>query len=146
MDRFLDMIGQRVTLAEHSGYRGGLDTQFGQTGQHSVYTEHLGKEIMYHVATLLPFSETDSQQLQRIGHKALPGARHQDFGRRLRGDELWQWCPRCRQQGPQPLIRTKRKSASKFPEPLLRDIKSYRRDGSRLTKGTQHLPITDLAW
>merc|ERR1719445_2863269 len=68
MDRFLDMIGQRVTLAEHSGYRGGLDTQFGQTGQHSVYTEHLGKEIMYHVATLLPFSETDSQQLQRKRH------------------------------------------------------------------------------
>ena len=68
MDRFLDMIGQRVTLAQHSGYRGGLDTQFGQTGQHSVYTEHQGKEIMYHVATLLPFSETDSQQLQRKRH------------------------------------------------------------------------------
>ena len=68
MDRFLDMVGRRVTLAEHSGYRGGLDTQFGQTGQHSVYTEHLGKEIMYHVATLLPFSETDSQQLQRKRH------------------------------------------------------------------------------
>ena len=68
LDRFLDMIGRRVTLAEHSGYRGGLDTQFGQTGQHSVYTEHLGKEIMYHVATLLPFSETDSQQLQRKRH------------------------------------------------------------------------------
>ena len=68
LDRFLDMIGQRVTLAEHSGYRGGLDTQFGQTGHHSVYTEHQGKEIMYHVATLLPFSETDSQQLQRKRH------------------------------------------------------------------------------
>ena len=68
MDRFLDMLGTRVTLAEHSGYRGGLDTQFGQTGQHSVYTEHMGKEIMYHVSTLLPFSETDTQQLQRKRH------------------------------------------------------------------------------
>jgi hypothetical protein len=56
MDKFLDMIGRRVALSEHSGYRGGLDTQFGQTGQHSVYTEHMGKEVMYHVATLLPFS------------------------------------------------------------------------------------------
>ena len=65
MDKFLDMIGRRVLLSEHSGYRGGLDTQFGQTGQHSVYTEHLGKEVMYHVATLLPYSETDTQQLQR---------------------------------------------------------------------------------
>ena len=45
MDRFLDMIGTRVTLGDHQGYRGGLDTQFGQTGQYSVYTEHVGKEL-----------------------------------------------------------------------------------------------------
>ena len=45
MDRFLDMIGTRVTLGDHQGYRGGLDTQFGQTGQYSVYTEHMGKEL-----------------------------------------------------------------------------------------------------
>lgn len=68
MDQFLDMLGQRVVLSQHSGYRGGLDTQFGQTGQYSVYTEHQGKEVMLHVATLLPFSETDSQQLQRKRH------------------------------------------------------------------------------
>jgi len=68
LDQLLDMVGQRVVLAQHSGYRGGLDTQFGQTGQHSVYTEHQGKEVMFHVATLLPFSETDTQQLQRKRH------------------------------------------------------------------------------
>ena len=68
MDRFLDVIGQRVALSEHSGYRGGLDTQFGQTGLHSVYTEHMGKELMFHVATLLPFSETETQQLQCKHH------------------------------------------------------------------------------
>ena len=68
LDRFLDMIGCRVSLASHQGYRGGLDTQFGQTGEQSVYTEHCGKEVMYHVATLLPFSETDPQQLQRKRH------------------------------------------------------------------------------
>ena len=68
IDKFLDMIGQSVALSEHRGYRGGLDTQFGQTGQHSVYTEHMGREVMYHVATLLPFSETDTQQLQCKHH------------------------------------------------------------------------------
>ena len=68
MDKFLDMIGRRAALSEHNGYRGGLDIQFGQTGQHSVYTEHMGKEVMYHVATLLPLSETDTQQLQRKRH------------------------------------------------------------------------------
>ena len=54
MDQFLDMVGQRVVLAQHSSYRGGLDTQFGQTGQYSVYTKHQGKEGMFHVDMLLP--------------------------------------------------------------------------------------------
>ena len=68
MDKFLDMIGQRIALATHDGYRGGLDNQFGQTGQYSVYTEHMGKEVMFHVATLLPFTECDPQQLERKRH------------------------------------------------------------------------------
>ena len=68
LDCLLECLGERVTLCQHQGYRGGLDTQFGQTGQHSVYTDHMGKEVMFHVSTLLPFSETDSQQLQRKRH------------------------------------------------------------------------------
>merc|ERR1711892_1611045 len=68
MERFLDIIGHRVTLSEHRGYRGGLDNQFGQTGRHSVYTKHMDKEIMFHVATLLPYTDTDPQQLERKRH------------------------------------------------------------------------------
>ena len=34
-------------------------TQFGQTGEQIVYTEHCGQEVMYHVASLLPFPQTD---------------------------------------------------------------------------------------
>jgi len=68
MDTFLEMVGCRVSLATHKGYRGGLDTQFGQTGQHSVYTEYMGNEVMFHVATLLPFTESDPQQLERKRH------------------------------------------------------------------------------
>ena len=55
-------------LSEHNGYRGGLDTQFGQTGEYTFYTTHQDKEVMFHVATLLPYSETDTQQLQRKRH------------------------------------------------------------------------------
>ncbi len=29
-----------MLLSEHSGYRGGLDTQFGQTGEYTFYTTH----------------------------------------------------------------------------------------------------------
>jgi RAP1 GTPase activating protein 1 len=68
MERFLELLGRKIVLSEHTGYRGGLDTQFGQTGEYSLYAEHQGKEVMFHVATLLPFSETDAQQLQRKRH------------------------------------------------------------------------------
>ena len=30
MDEFLDMLGQRIDLSQHSGYKGGLDTVHGQ--------------------------------------------------------------------------------------------------------------------
>ena len=47
LDTFLEMVGHRVSLASHQGYRGGLDTQFGQTGRESVYTEHCGDNRYY---------------------------------------------------------------------------------------------------
>ena len=49
-------------------YRGGLDTQFGQTGSESLYEVCRDREIMFHVAPLLPFTENDAQQLQRKRH------------------------------------------------------------------------------
>ena len=68
MDNFMGMLGQRVSLAEHKGYRGGLDTTHGQTGEESLYEVFQNREIMFHVSTLLPFTETDRQQLQRKRH------------------------------------------------------------------------------
>ena len=32
MEEFLDMLGRKVELSQHEGYRGGLDTRHGQTG------------------------------------------------------------------------------------------------------------------
>ena len=48
MDIFLAMIGDKIELKGHTGYRGGLDTDSGQTGQYSIYTEHMDKEVMFH--------------------------------------------------------------------------------------------------
>ena len=62
------MLGQKIQLADHKGYRGALDTQYGQTGEDSLYEVFHGREIMFHVSTLLPFTENDSQQLQRKRH------------------------------------------------------------------------------
>jgi len=68
MDEFLDMLGQRIDLSQHSGYKGGLDTVHGQTGSESVYQVFHKREVMFHVSTLLPFSDSDQQQLQRKRH------------------------------------------------------------------------------
>ena len=32
MEEFLEILGQKVELSQHEGYRGGLDTRHGQTG------------------------------------------------------------------------------------------------------------------
>ncbi|XP_067998203.1 rap1 GTPase-activating protein 1-like isoform X6 [Melanerpes formicivorus] len=65
---FLDFLGDKVLLQDFHGFRGGLDVTRGQTGTESVYTNFQGKEIMFHVSTKLPFTEGDSQQLQRKRH------------------------------------------------------------------------------
>ena len=49
-------------------YRGGLDTRHGQTGDSAVYELFRGREVLFHVASLLPYSPGDSQQLQRKRH------------------------------------------------------------------------------
>ncbi|KAM7065052.1 rap1 GTPase-activating protein 1-like isoform 8-T10 [Acridotheres tristis] len=65
---FLDFLGDKIQLQDFRGFRGGLDVTRGQTGTESVYTNFRGKEIMFHVSTKLPFTEGDSQQLQRKRH------------------------------------------------------------------------------
>lgn len=65
---FLDLLGQKIDLKDHKGYRGGLDTRHGQTGDSAVYELFRGREVLFHVASLLPYSPGDSQQLQRKRH------------------------------------------------------------------------------
>lgn len=67
-EEFLDLIGQRIRLKDHKGYRGGLDIQNGHTGDSAVYEVFKEREIMFHVSTLLPYTEGDPQQLQRKRH------------------------------------------------------------------------------
>ncbi|KHJ92998.1 Rap/ran-GAP, partial [Oesophagostomum dentatum] len=65
---FLSVLGDTVELQGFSGYRGGLDTVHGQTGLQAVYTEFRGREAMFHVSTMLPYTLGDQQQLQRKRH------------------------------------------------------------------------------
>ncbi|KAM3934994.1 rap1 GTPase-activating protein 2 isoform 1-T1 [Leptodactylus fuscus] len=65
---FLSLLGDTVLLQDFKGFRGGLDVAHGQTGTESIYTAFRDKEIMFHVSTKLPFTEGDTQQLQRKRH------------------------------------------------------------------------------
>ena len=67
-DEFLSILGETVRLKGFDRYKGGLDTVHDLTGLHSVFTHWRGIEIMFHVSTLLPFTEGDPQQLQRKRH------------------------------------------------------------------------------
>ncbi|XP_067280882.1 rap1 GTPase-activating protein 2b isoform X6 [Pseudorasbora parva] len=65
---FLRVLGDCVELHDFKGFRGGLDVSHGQTGSQSVYTVFRGQELMFHISTKLPYTEGDTQQLQRKRH------------------------------------------------------------------------------
>ncbi|KAJ8384270.1 hypothetical protein AAFF_G00207310 [Aldrovandia affinis] len=65
---FLEFLGQKIELHDFKGFRGGLDVAHGQTGTESIYHNFRNKEIMFHVSTKLPYTEGDTQQLQRKRH------------------------------------------------------------------------------
>jgi hypothetical protein len=67
-EMFLKILGDRVDLRGFEGYNGGLDVRHGSTGAHSVYTKFKEHEVMFHVATLLPYVEGDQQQLEKKRH------------------------------------------------------------------------------
>ncbi|XP_057610556.1 GTPase-activating Rap/Ran-GAP domain-like protein 3 isoform X3 [Chionomys nivalis] len=66
--KFLNLLGDTITLKGWTGYRGGLDTKNNTTGSHSVYTVYQGHEVMFHVSTMLPYSKENRQQVERKRH------------------------------------------------------------------------------
>ena len=69
LTEFLHMLGKISKLSEHVGYRGGLDTKYGQTGEYLLYDSSFQNcEVVFHVSTLLPYTKNDRQQLQRKCH------------------------------------------------------------------------------
>lgn len=62
-DQLLKLLGDRVALRGFKRFLGGLDPKNDLTGKESVYTQFEGNEIMFHVSTLLPYSDNDNQQV-----------------------------------------------------------------------------------
>jgi len=64
-EEFLSLVGDVVELNGFDGFTGGLDVKANTTGRNSVYCQWGGFEVMFHVSTMLPFSETNNQQIER---------------------------------------------------------------------------------
>jgi len=67
-DEFLSFLGDVVPLKGFRGFAGGLDVKQDSTGTQSVYTKFKGLELMFHIATYLPFNPKDPQQVERKRH------------------------------------------------------------------------------
>ncbi|XP_046901735.1 GTPase-activating Rap/Ran-GAP domain-like protein 3 isoform X9 [Hypomesus transpacificus] len=67
-DKFLNLLGDSISLQGWAGYRGGLDTKNDTTGMNSIYTVYQGHELMFHVSTMLPYSKENKQQVERKRH------------------------------------------------------------------------------
>ncbi|KAJ3183905.1 Signal-induced proliferation-associated protein 1 [Geranomyces variabilis] len=67
-EKFLTHIGDRIPLQGWTGYAAGLDTKYGQTGTHSIFTKYRQFDVMFHVSTYLPYKREDRQQIQRKRH------------------------------------------------------------------------------
>jgi RAP1 GTPase activating protein 1 len=67
-EEFLELLGNKIKLREHKGYRGGLDIQNGHTGDVAIYEVFENRDIIFHVSTMLPYTNGDPQQLQRKRH------------------------------------------------------------------------------
>eukprot|EP01119_Soliformovum_irregulare_P024103 TRINITY_DN8570_c0_g2_i3.p1 TRINITY_DN8570_c0_g2~~TRINITY_DN8570_c0_g2_i3.p1 ORF type:complete len:1178 (+),score=379.21 TRINITY_DN8570_c0_g2_i3:222-3755(+) len=65
---FMECLGQKVQLKGFERYTGGLDIKRDATGTESIFTEHHGMEIMFHVSTMLPFQDADLQRIERKRH------------------------------------------------------------------------------
>ncbi|CAG8593741.1 10036_t:CDS:2 [Acaulospora morrowiae] len=68
-DHFLEILGKKIRLQGWDGFKGGLDTKTGETGEYSVYDSGTWNdfEIMYHVSTMLPYGK-DKHQVTRKKH------------------------------------------------------------------------------
>ena len=65
---FLDLLGNQIRLKGWDGYTGGLDVHNDMTGTHSYFTFFEEHQVMFHVSTLLPYSQDDVQQVRGSSH------------------------------------------------------------------------------
>lgn len=68
LDRFLNIVGNRVELQGYEGWSAGLDTRSGDSGTHTYISTWKDSVLAFHVSTLIPSRPVDKQHIQRKRH------------------------------------------------------------------------------
>ncbi|KAH8549890.1 hypothetical protein BGW37DRAFT_101600 [Umbelopsis sp. PMI_123] len=68
LDRFLNIVGDRVELQGYDGWSAGLDTRSGDSGTHTYVSKWKDSVLAFHVSTLIPSRLVDKQHIQRKRH------------------------------------------------------------------------------
>ncbi|PAA89241.1 hypothetical protein BOX15_Mlig023131g1, partial [Macrostomum lignano] len=66
LEEFMELIATKVSLKNFDKFKGGLDSKC--TGDYTYYTTMGDCELVFHVSTMLPYSNTNRQQLLRKKH------------------------------------------------------------------------------
>lgn len=68
LERFLNIVSNRVELQGYDGWSAGLDTRSGDSGTHTYISMRNDSTLAFHVATLIPSRPVDKQHIQRKRH------------------------------------------------------------------------------
>ena len=62
-NKFVQRLGQSITLKSHLGFQAGLDYQ--RDGDEAIYSGDVLTEVMYHVVTMMPTDTNDDQSVNK---------------------------------------------------------------------------------
>lgn len=65
MEKFLNLISQRIELKDFNNYRGDLDIKTNSHGNYSYFTKYHNHQIMFNIAPIIPSDKNDQQFIQR---------------------------------------------------------------------------------
>ncbi|KAG2204507.1 hypothetical protein INT46_000260 [Mucor plumbeus] len=68
LQKFLNIMGQKIKLKGYKSYSAGLDTKTGESGESAYISKWNDFDIVYHVAPLMPSQKNDKQQVLRKKH------------------------------------------------------------------------------
>lgn len=64
--QFVSSLGWNVSVADHTGFLGGLDRKTLSTGKEAPYYADYKMELLFHVPTMMPSSKVELQQIHKV--------------------------------------------------------------------------------